>query len=1757
MTFSFSVIAPFSGDHEAQTVPFHWRMVQDGVAWFGEYTTEQGVTIISNSQSPEGDAPDVNPFPDLFASRIAVQHRTGKPGEDLLSGNYNWGVGLISLAGRAGLDLNLGLSYNSLAAWTKVNPPQAGPDSKLPQTTSFTFDADRGFPSVGFRMGFPTIQGPFSNSQTSGSSYLVLMPSGARVKFRQVSSTNVYEAADSSYSQLLDGGNGSLLMRTTDGSQLAYWSINSEYRCTEVKDRNGNYLTIKYDPINGTANLGRITSITDTLGRTLNFNYDANYRLQSISQPRNGQTPHVWATFGYTDKPIETNFNDSVHGVGQEEQMEPVATQRSEQPILGLPEDHLVSVLTQVGLDDGSRYTFDYTSWGQVYRIKHFAADGHQLNFTSYNLPLDASTAQTDCPRFSQRQDGVENWNNNSAAFTNFEIDLNGMWGQVTTAVGTADQVTYKEYSTTQYTDWRRGLLTRTEIYTPESTTPKKTTITDWTQDDPNLAYPLNPRVTTATISDAEGKRRRTTIEYTAFGLPSDVYEMEPYETNDWRTLRRTHTDYNLSDAYVNRRIIGLVAGQYLFAPDAPNSSSIQTLMGKTTMEYDVNAICSGPCYTLGPEVPSAPIDPVVHHDSNYGAGFTVGRGLLAKVNRWDAFDEMNGSKMTTSSLVYNVYGSLIRSVDPRLHTTQIHYTDSFSNDGIGSNPAPYVTMAYPTLIRDGDGYYSSARYSYDLGAVTRQQDPKGAAQTTEYDSADRVKRVTNAVNGAYTRFVYSTSQTIVNKFTTIQEGEGEAYSATVFDGAGRVRAVAGDFPNSTGHYSGQFTLYDQQGRAVQSTNPTEMTHGWAAAGDDAIGWYSTSQTYDWKGRPLVTINPSITSDPNETTTRTASYGGCGCAGGAVVTLTDEGTIEAGILKRRQQKIYSDPLGRTIKTEALNWQGGGVYSATVNTYNARDQVTLVRQYQGPDTSATHEDTTITYDGFGRPKTQHVPSQKVDPMNPFSTDHTTWDYYDDDTLTDSRGAMATFTYNARQLVRTTSYNAPAGSNVAQTAAVEFDYDQAGNRLWMTDSQGRVDYLYDTLSRLTSETRQFNGVPRSHAISYSYNLAGQLTSITNPFNQVTTYDRDNVGRLIAIGASGYRYENYDAEGHLTGHSEVPQIATNFAYRATGSVKHLTYANAVNLDYHYNNRLQLSQFSAANTVENIMAADYQYYGDGRLKLSHDLVDARFDRAYNYDQVGRVSLGLTGSAARNEPMTDANPYHETYQYDAWNNLVGRTSKHWSRDLPSYSATYTDDRNQDSSWQYDAEGNVVASGTQGFTQVGNTIYPYDWRRSFTFDAEGRPTTEWIAALFQTSTTAYDGDGQSVRTTNPHTPDVAYYVRSTVMEGQLVCIVGSAGQKLRSYIYGDYGLLAESIFDAVFLWQHIKPLNGSVIKTNHLGLRFGRDELDPLRGSVGEQDPYENGEGASGGTGGGNIVNESGNMENMDMGCVLDGINIPCGIAMRFVNSGAAAPCPNNDCGPVWNPNRDGLGHPGWQLFAPTLDPDEGDWVNFGPLGKGSSDAGLIPSDVLIASMDRDFAGLSAGQKGRKTRRDPSTKQRRIRPESVPGQAGTRTGGKTPIQQNLAIEGFNARQESWIRFESKKLVSPNCDAAYSVGRYSLRSPRTIMETGGVVIRHADVLTSSSAADLGLSPESFRKAQTQAYLGQGQSGVGIDGRRHIFLNNKAFLGPSLAKGFNSLSEVLNHEFIHDGLDSWPDPIWGEGRHDLAGFPNYDHIIEVCR
>ncbi len=102
------------------------------------------------------------------------------------------------------------------------------------------------------------MQEKYFDAQVGVNIYLLITPSGHRVELRQVDATN-YHAADSSYLQLTDNGS-TLLVRDTSGAQLSYSKYqHEEWHCTQIKDRNGNYISVNYDW------MGHITSVTDTV----------------------------------------------------------------------------------------------------------------------------------------------------------------------------------------------------------------------------------------------------------------------------------------------------------------------------------------------------------------------------------------------------------------------------------------------------------------------------------------------------------------------------------------------------------------------------------------------------------------------------------------------------------------------------------------------------------------------------------------------------------------------------------------------------------------------------------------------------------------------------------------------------------------------------------------------------------------------------------------------------------------------------------------------------------------------------------------------------------------------------------------------------------------------------------------------------------------------------------------------------------------------------------------------------------------------------------------------------------------------------------------------------------------------------------------------------------------------------------------------------------------------------------------------------
>lgn len=1405
----------------------------------------------------------------ISSARIDAFNQSG---DQIQARDAEWSLPLLSLPGRAGLDLGLGISYSSLV-WTKSGP-------------YLYFDEDISQISPGFHLGFASIQGPYFDALTHKKAYILVSSAGRRVELRQVGD-GVYEAADSSHLQIVEGGHaaaqevnwtnvsGVAVNGRTLAATYGYWAAGASstqmissgdgyvettiaetntYRMIGLgnSDNNQSYTDIDfawYPAADGTLYIyesgayvgsfgpyalgdglrvaieggavkyrkngqlmytsthgptyplavdtsfynpgstlnnvviangggwtspsgtllltstdgtriqyscyasdwqatqiqdrngnylsinndwrGDIQTITDTLGRVIYFNSDGNGNLTSITQYTGGGW-HTWATFGWT-APLSMGVS-TMSGV--------VGTYHGES----------VPVLRQVNLMDGSYYTFEYTGVGQVNIIRRYASDNSQQSYVVY----DYDGATTDCPRIYQTRVWASGWNGSPGVpgevATQFDVVGGGGHRMIT-----PDGTSYIEY---YGSGWQSGLVTDARVYAPGL---QKQSVTSYTQDYTGVNFETNPRVAETNVYDAVGNRRRTTIDYTgSFGLP---YQVTEYDANASNVLRYTRSEYVEDEYYTSRRVIGLLSRLTIYNAGGGVES-------RTSYGHDAGSI--------NPQAQYA-----TQHNSAYDTNYYA-RGNVTEVFRWDATDPDNQSKRLTTELTYDAAGNLLTTADPLNHTATLNYSDSFSDS---TNHNAY---AYPGIVTDADNNSSYMQYNFDFGQKTRTEGAAPAGQSYGaiayfyYDGARRLYEIYNGNTGGATYFGYGPNYT--QTWASINSLY-DNYSFRYIDGLGR-ETVSSSYHPSTGTYGTQLTSYDVMGRVSQQSNPTEMYGNWSPSADEAGGWVYKYQTYDWKGRPLVTTNQDGIQNY-------ASYSSCGCAGSEIATLTDE--------VGRQQKIYSDVLGRQSKTEVLNWNGS-VYSTRAVAYNARDQITSARQYQGPDYSGVYQEETASYDGYGRLATRQAPIQ---------TAATTYTYYPNDkpqTVTDARGVTTSYSYNNRGLI--TGVSSSGGGYAA--VSMSYGYDAAGNRTSMSDDSGYLTYQYDSLSRLVGETKQFSGsgVPAgSYSLSYEYNLAGELKAITDPTGSRVDYSFDSNGRLTSVSGSGA--------------NSVPTYASGFAYRAWGAVKDFDLGNGVHQHLNFNYRLQNSSMALTNLASGgSMSWSYDYYADGKVHTVSDSADPRFDRYFDYDQAGRIANAFTGNEARGGSTPDG-PFKQTFDYDVWENTTSRVGRIWTQPITNGGANYSNNRHQ--YWFYDNQGNATAT----------------FDANFSYDAAGR-NNYYSSNAYVNETpilqVAQSLDGNSVpasktetRIEDPNAPATVtkvFYLRSTALGGKVVAELNETGYKRKGYIYaGGMQIAQQDIWNPGYgsqvTWNTTNPVTGSTYLSD-TGPYAVRQEIDPL-----------------------------------------------------------------------------------------------------------------------------------------------------------------------------------------------------------------------------------------------------------------------------------------------------------------------------------------
>jgi len=566
----------------------------------------------------------------------------------------------------------------------------------------------------------------------------------------------------------------------------------------------------------------------------------------------------------------------------------------------------------------------------------------------------------------------------------------------------------------------------------------------------------------------------------------------------------------------------------------------------------------------------------------------------------------------------------------------------------------------------------------------------------------------------------------------------------------------------------------------------------------------------------------------------------------------------------------------------------------VGTYNARDEVTMVRQFGGSPPSdpadlscpsGSCQKSEMTFDGHGRLKTSHAPEQQVDANNAASTDHMTWDYNADDTIqkiTDPRGAVATFSYNNRHAVTNIAYtllpNVPTTgpSGVASAATVSYTYDAAGNRKQMTDGMGNVTYNYDLLSRMTSETRFYSNLSGSstggnYTLSYEYNLDNQLTKLTDPNNSQISYAYDHIGRLSGVTGVGF---------------SVSTFLSNIQYRAFGAPKSVAHKDGRTTETTYDARLRVSTYKLLPAIPDDgirLYNQYIYYPDGRLKKLNDLDDhdpsiigvtdsARwFSRVYTYDSKGRV---LKSKGWNPNGYEFDFPYEQYYGYDAFDHMTARSGSYYYQPDFSESGSYSNNRRQ--GWSYGADGNETHSTGPGMFR--------DW----TYNAAGQMVqvkeTQTANNQFSTYVSNYDGDGELASEFLQESPTgISYKIRSSVV-GEVVTRLNNVGNKTGMTVHLDDRVTPARMSAAdtggVPFPTYDDPLQQSIAGDR-------KAVYDPL-GNVIPWRPWPGGPPPNfyprSSSQFGSLGSSFGSAQ--ERGCALDGIPTNCDTVMRLVNNG-------------------------------------------------------------------------------------------------------------------------------------------------------------------------------------------------------------------------------------------------------------------------------
>ncbi len=239
-------------------------------------------------------------------------------------------------------------------------------------------------------------------------------------------------------------------------------------------------------------------------------------------------------------------------------------------------------------------------------------------------------------------------------------------------------------------------------------------------------------------------------------------------------------------------------------------------------------------------------------------------------------------------------------------------------------------------------------------------------------------------------------------------------------------------------------------------------------------------------------------------------------------------------------------------------------------------------------------------------------------------------------------MRFFNYD-RRMVDSDGYTADSKGRTTQISEGEnsfsFIYDEVDHPVILTSGESQIHRRYDQFGEIAAASTDGN----TPTIRYGHNYFGDISAKLQNEMHYISYGYNSIGKVVQGLMPSERLENYTytANGNLD--TIVSDNKTfDYDYYDTGYVKSITYPNGLKTTYNYDNINRVTSMTTTKGTTTINTLLYEYDANGNV-VSETRNGA--ETTYTYDSFDRL-LSVTYSDGSSV----------AYEYDALNNRTKET---------------------------------------------------------------------------------------------------------------------------------------------------------------------------------------------------------------------------------------------------------------------------------------------------------------------------------------------------------------------------------------------------------------------------------------------------------------------------------------------------------------------